>query len=324
MIGRQVLMHRDAYQRVADRLAALPHAIDAVLWTTDGFVDRDGKAVTNPQPEAAWLSIDLFFTGEFMAMADAVVAAGSVRWVQGFLAGVDAPPFRKLIEAGIRLSNSDAPNIGVAEYVMSALLAHRHGVARRLMNQNRRRWEQRPWPEIGGQRWLIVGFGSIGHEIAKRARPFGVEIIGLRRTRTDDPAADRMATTADLTSELGAAEVVILACPLTDETRGLVDDDFLAAMKRDAVLVNVSRGPVVNDSALIAALDGGEIGAAILDVFEPEPLPEDSPFWNHPKITVTSHVAGAGAGIGPRNDELFVRQLDDYLGGRALRLEIRG
>ena len=126
----------------------------------------------------------------------------------------------------------------------------------------------------------------------------------------------------ELATELALADVVILACPLTEQTRGLVDADFLAAMRPDAVLVNVARGGVVNDDALLAALDHGTIGSAILDVFDPEPLPESSPFWTHENVTVTSHIAGAGAGFLARNDQLFIDQLDDYLAGRPLRLEV--
>ena len=266
--------------------------------------------------------MDVFFTGEFLALAESIVSVGTVQWVQGFLAGVDAPPFKLVQSAGIRLSNSDGPNIGVAEYVMSALLSHSHGIAGRIERHRAKQWRQEPWPEIGGQRWLIIGFGSIGHEVAKRARPFGVEIVGIRRTPVEDELADRMATMADLPAELAAADAVILACPLNDETRGMVDAQFLAAMQSTAVLVNVSRGAVVNDADLLDALDQDILSWAILDVFDPEPLPEDHPFWSHPAITMTSHVAGAGAGLAPRNDTLFVEQLDDYLSGRTLRLEV--
>ena len=318
----QILLPALAYERVADRLASLPHQIEPLLWSSDGVTNKDGQPVENPAPGAAWMSIDAFFTGEMMALAQSIVDFGSVSWVQAPLAGIDAPPFQEVIDAGIRFSNSDAPNIGVAEYVMSALLAHRHGIAKRIENQRDRQWEQAPWPEIGGQRWVIVGFGSIGHEIAQRARPFGVEIVGIRRTAVNDSAADKMATMEGLTAELAGADVVILACPLTDQTRGLVNADFLAAMQPEAVLVNVARGAVVNDQALITALDQGVIGAAILDVFDPEPLPESSPLWVHDQITVTSHLAGGGAGFLARNDQLFIDQLDNYLAGRPLRLEV--
>lgn len=319
-----VLVPAAAYERVAEQLQKLPHEIDVALWSGGEVRNAAGEPITDLGPVAAWMSIDLFFSDEIMAFAQAVVAMGSVDWVQGPTAGVDAPPFQAVLEAGIRLSNSDAPNIGVAEYSMSALLTHRHGVAQRIENHRAKTWEQRPWPEIGGQRWAIVGFGSIGHEIAKRARPFGVEIVGVRRTAVPDVAADEMATMDDLHRVLGEVDVVILACPLTEQTRGMVDKDFLSAMKNDAVLLNVARGAVVSDSALLAALDAGTIGHAILDVFDPEPLPIDSPLWDHPQVTITSHIAGGGAGFLQRNDELFVEQLDNYLAGRPLRLEVRG
>lgn len=317
-----VLLPASAYERVSDRLQAMPHAIDIALWSAGELHDVAGDPIEDISPTAAWMSIDLFFTDEIMAFAQALVAMGSVNWVQGPLAGVDAPPFQTLVEAGIRLSNSDAPNIGVAEYSMSALLAHRHGIAQRIDNRRTKTWHQQPWPEIGGQRWAIVGFGSIGHEIAKRARPFGVEIVGVRRTAVQDAAADQMATMDQLDDVLGTADVVILACPLTEQTRGMVDEQFLTAMKSDAVLLNVSRGAVVSDDALLAALDAGTISHAILDVFDPEPLASDSPYWDHEHVTVTSHIAGAGAGFLARNDELFIEQLDNYLAGRPLRLEI--
>ena len=125
----QVLLPAPAYERVADRLVSLPHQIQPLLWSSDGIVDNDGQPVDHPTPGAAWMSIDAFFTGEMAVLAQAVVDFGSVSWVQAPLAGIDAPPFQQVINAGIRFSNSDAPNIGVAEYVMSALLAHRHGIA---------------------------------------------------------------------------------------------------------------------------------------------------------------------------------------------------
>lgn len=322
MTTRQVLIHAAAHERVADRLAALPHDLDVLLWSADGVTRADGAPVASAEPEAAWISMDVFFSGDFAPMADAVVSFGTVRWAQGFLAGIDAPPFQKVIAAGIRFSNSDAPNAGVAEYTLSALLAHNHGVGARIDAQREGRWAQRVWPEINGQRWLVIGFGSIGREVARRARPFGVEVVGARRTRAEDDAADQMVTMDELPTELGRADAVILACPLTDETRGMVGREFLAAMRAGATLVNVARGAIVNDVDLIAALDLGTPGTAILDVFDPEPLPEEHPFWRHPGVVLTSHVAGAGKGMGPRNDALFVEQLDDYLSGRPLRLEI--
>ncbi len=322
MTPRQIIVPATAYPRISERLDALGHDLEVLLWSSDAVRRLDGTTVDAPAPEAAWLAVDLFLSGELATMADALVDYRSVSWVQGCLAGVDAPPFQKIRAAGIRLSNSDAPNIGVAEYVMSSMMAVVHGLTQRIDNHRSRTWAQTQWDEIGGMQWLIVGFGSIGREIARRARPFGVEITGLRRSTVADEDADRMATLDQLHDELGRADAVILACPLTDETRGLANEAFFAAMKPGSIVVNVSRGAVVDTPGLLTALDAGTPGTAILDVFDTEPLPVESPLWAHPSIFFTSHVAGAGRGVGPRSDALFVEQLADYLDGTPLRLEV--
>ncbi len=186
-------------------------------------------------------------------------------------------------------------------------------------------WHQIPWREVCGSRWLVIGFGSIGRKLAALARPFGAVVIGARRSVADTAdleAADAMVTMEAIADELPLADVVVLACPLTDETRGLVDADFLAAMRDGAVLVNIARGPVIDNDALLAALDAGRPATAVLDVFDTEPLPGDSPLWNHHKVVMTSHVGGAGSGMPGRNDDLFLEQLDTYLSGRPLRLVV--
>ena len=323
MAAPEILLPADAYPRIADRLDDVPHDLLPRLWTPQGITDTDGRAVPDARPEVGWTAIDLLFSGQFGAFVSDLLAPGSVRWVQGCLAGTDGPLFAPILEAGIRLSPSDAPNAGVAEYVMSTVLQTVHGGVDRALAQQQRRWAQSPWPEINGMTWVVVGFGSIGGEIAQRARPFGVEVVGVRRTRVDDHRADRMATLDDLHHELGSADVVVLACPLTEETRGLADAAFFDAMRSEAIVVNVSRGPVVDTDALLEALDRGNPSTAILDVFDVEPLAEDSALWDHPGVIITSHVAGAGRGIVPRGDALFLRQLDDYLAGRPLTLEVR-
>jgi phosphoglycerate dehydrogenase-like enzyme len=324
MTVRQILMSKSAHQRVAEQLTALGHDLDLLLWSPDGLTRPDGSIVETSEaaPEVAWISIDLFFDGHFPAFVDAVVASDSLKWVQACLAGTDAPPFAKIVDAGARLSNSDAPNVGVAEYVMSSILHVVHGVGDRIASQHAGRWVQSGWPEIGTMTWVMIGFGSIGSEVAKRARPFGVEVVGVRRTKVQDERADRMAIMDDLFDELPEADAVIIACPLTDDTRGLVGAEFLSKMKPGSILVNVARGPIVDTEALLSALDSGTPAKAILDVFDVEPLPEDSPLWTHPSVVMTSHIAGAGTGGGPRGDVLFLEQLDNYLHTRPLRLEV--
>ncbi|MGY9075116.1 MAG: D-2-hydroxyacid dehydrogenase [Acidimicrobiales bacterium] len=324
MTARSLLLTRPAYDMMGRTIESLSHELDVLIWTADAISRPDGTPVdpADARPEAAWVSVDLLFSGEFPDFVDAALALGTVQWFQGCLAGTDAPPFAKIKAAGVRLSNSDAPNAGVAEYVMSSVLHVVHGIGARVAAHRAREWVQVPWREINGMTWAVVGFGSIGGEIAQRAKGFGVEIVGIRRTSVEDDRADRMATMDNLHEELARADVVVLACPLTEATAGMADAAFFAAMKEDSILVNVSRGPVVDTPALLKALDGGAPAMAILDVFDVEPLPEDSPIWDHPNVFLTSHIAGAGAGFVERGAKLFIEQLDGYLAGRPLRLEV--
>lgn len=333
MSKRQVLIPISAYERIRSRLDKSQHDFEILCWSANEVTHPDGSIVARSdfRPEIGWIPIDLLFAGisegmsvpDFLLFADALVECGTVEWVQSCLAGADAPPLQKILSAGIRLSNSDSPNAGVAEYTMAAIMNVVHGWGERADDQRSARWNQKSWTEINGGTWLIVGFGSIGGEIAKRARPFGVHIVGARRTATDDGRADRMVTMDELGGVLPSADVVVVACPLTDQTRGLVDKLFLDQMRNGSILVNVSRGPVVDTGDLLEVLDAGRSIRAILDVFDIEPLEPTSPLWNHEAVTLTSHIAGAGSGITKRGDDVFIEQLDAYLAGRELRLELK-
>lgn len=324
MVKRQILIPSVAFPRVEERLKVFGE-LDIALWSPEATRRQDGTQISFSEltPEIAWIPIDMFFTGQFLEFVEVFLTTGSVKWVQACLAGTDAPPFHQIQKAGIRLSNSDSPNAGVAEYVISSVLNVVHKWPERQKQQAEQRWVQEGWREIGEMKWLVVGFGSIGGELAKRARAFGSEVVGARRTRVVDNRATKMITMAELHNELPNADIVIIACPLNDETRGLVDENFLSQMNPESILVNVARGPVVNTKALLTALDRNELNHAILDVFDAEPLDSVSPLWHHPSVTMTSHIAGAGSGITSRGDNVFIEQLTEYLAGRPLRLEVK-
>jgi phosphoglycerate dehydrogenase-like enzyme len=158
--------------------------------------------------------------------------------------------------------------------------------------------------------------------VARRARAFGAQVIGSRRHPSPADPTDVTVTPDQLGEVLGRADVVVLAAPATAETTDLVDADFLAQMKPGSLLVNVARGSLVVDDALIASLDSGHVGAAILDVFRTEPLPDDHPFWVHPSIRVSPHNAAGGIGRFARQADLFRENLDRYLDGRPLLNEV--
>ncbi len=337
MNSPQVLIPADDYERLADRLSALDHDIEPLLWRRDGVSLPDGSAIAGADgmpvgeagyaPSAACISIGLLFGGDLAPFVEAALAPGTLRWTQACLAGTDAPPFQQLLAGGVQLSRSDAPNDATAEHTMSLVLSTFGDWAGRIDRRRAGTWLQMPWREVRGSRWLIVGFGSIGRKLAALARPFGALVVGARRSVADDAdleAADAMVTMEALADELPLADVVVLTCPLTDETRGLVDADFLAAMRGDAVLVNVSRGPVIDADALLAWLDADNEATAALDVFDTEPLPAESPLWNHPKVVMTTHIGGAGSGMAARNDDLFVSQLEMFLAGDTPRLLVAG
>jgi phosphoglycerate dehydrogenase-like enzyme len=165
---------------------------------------------------------------------------------------------------------------------------------------------------------VIIGFGAIGEGVARRVKAFGATVTGVRRDQAPHPSADAIASLNDLPRLLPEADVVVLACPLTPETRRVANAGFFAAMKEGSVLVNVGRGGLVDEPALLAALDRGAPEHAVLDVFETEPLPADSPFWAHPRVSLTPHNSGATDGQGRRNDELFLENLGRYVRGEPL------
>lgn len=327
-----MLLPADDYARLADRLATLG-SVEPLLWSRDGICLADGTLVAGADgtpvgntayaPAAAWVSIGLLFGGNLAPFVDAALASGTLRWTQICLAGTDAPPFQRLLAAGVTLSRSDAPNDATAEHTMSLVLSTFHDWAGRIDRRRAGDWLQAPWREVRGSRWLVVGFGSIGRKVATLARAFGAVVVGARRSvaePADHEAADAMVTMEALAGELPLADVVVLTCPLTPETRGLVDGAFLASLRDDVVLVNVARGAVIDTVALLEWLDGDRAATAVLDVFDVEPLPGDSPLWNHPKVVMTTHIGGAGSGMAARNDDLFVSQLETFATGGMPRM----
>jgi phosphoglycerate dehydrogenase-like enzyme len=228
-------------------------------------------------------------------------------------AGTDHLPVGALRERGIAVTNAagvHGPN--VAEHAVGALLAftRRFGEARR--RQRRREWRHFRTGELQGDTVAVVGMGAIGTAILERLAGFGVERIGVRHTPAKGGPAEEVVGYDGFDGVLARADALLLACPLTDETRGLVDDRALTALDPDAVLVNVARGPVVDTDALVAALRADDVGGAALDVTDPEPLPEDHPLWTFGNVLITPHNAGHT----PR----YYERLADVVAGNVRRL----
>jgi phosphoglycerate dehydrogenase-like enzyme len=278
--------------------------------------------------ELAYFSGDVFpeRSRSFFAAA---LNAPALRWLQVFNAGVDHPVFQRFLEKGVRLSTaSGASAEPIAHNAIAGLLMLARGFPHWLGAQARRAWEPLPPAspphDLRGQTLVVFGLGAIGGEIARLARAFGLRGIGVRRRRaTGTEPVDELHPPERLAELLPRADWLALACPLTDETRGLVDAAALARLPSGARILNVSRGGVIDEPALITALREGRLGGAYLDVFAEEPLPGASPLWTLPNVIVTPHNSAASRGNERRQAEVFLRNLVRYGRGGPLENEVR-
>jgi phosphoglycerate dehydrogenase-like enzyme len=268
--------------------------------------------------EIVWASPDLFMDGKLESFMAHALDAPGLRWFHCGSAGYDNPLLRQVIDRGVAFSINSAPAVAVAEYVMSSVLDRFQGASKRREAAAARTWAQARFREVAGSHWLIVGYGAIGRRVARLAKAFDARVVGVNRNGGAQEWADEMRTPAGLAAALPHADVVVLALPLDASTRGLVDGRFLAGMKPSSVLVNVARGAIVDEAALLEALDRGTPEHALLDVFEAEPLPRSSPLWTHPRVSITAHVAGMGSGLLERSDSVFLENLHRYLAGEDL------
>jgi phosphoglycerate dehydrogenase-like enzyme len=237
--------------------------------------------------------------------------------VQTLTAGVDH--IRPEVPEGVLLCNGRGiHNASTAELALTLTLASLRDIPGFVRDQQAGRWNQDWRASLADKTALIVGYGDIGRDVEQRLLPFEVDVLRVARV-----ARDGVHSVADLPALLPRADVVILVVPGTSETRGLVDADFLGAMKDGALLVNVARGPVVVTDDLVDALHAGRLRAA-LDVTDPEPLPAGHPLWSAPNVLITPHVGGATPAMWPRAYRLVRRQLERFAAGEPVENVMRG
>lgn len=246
-------------------------------------------------------------------------SAEELDWIHGLSAGVDHFPLDRLEDEGIALTSASSANANsVAEHAMSLVLAFERRLNHAIRQQERTEWQLFTAGELRGKTLGLIGVGEIGGRIADLASAFGMDVVGTKRDITEFPdVVDEIHPPEDLHEVLGQSDYVVVCCPLTEETRGMLTiKEFSTSMKRDAVLVNVGRGEIVEERHLAIAVQRGFIRGAGLDVFEEEPLPVDSSIWNTKDIIVTPHAGGATDHFLQRCGELFVENYGHYLEGR--------
>jgi phosphoglycerate dehydrogenase-like enzyme len=300
--------------------------VDAFRMQADGsFRSPAGAAVAwdDVDAEVGWPTADLFDTGGPLGPMFAFLGQSKhLRWVQSVAAGFEHPLFRSLVERDVRLTLSHVTAQPIAEWVLRSVLEHYQQPEKWRANADQQGWVRHDFREVLGTTWLVIGFGHIGQETAVRARAFGGRVVGVRRRERGDEPADVVVTPDAVAAWLPESDVVVLSAPASAATQRLVDTAFLEAMKPGSILVNVARGSLVDQEALLAALDRGRPEAAILDVTDPEPLPPGHPLWLHPRVTVTPHNSAGGLGRYPRHAELFVENLARYRAGQPLLHEV--
>lgn len=244
--------------------------------------------------------------------------ARRLRWLQGMGAGVEWALTPEL-PPGVIVTR--APGIfgpWMAEYVLGWCLWIAQRMADYRAAQQRREWMQHVPPErLAGKTMTIVGLGDIGRTIARAARGLGVRVVGVSRSGRAGAVAERVYPVGRLRQALGVADFVVVVVPLNERTRGLIGAAELGAMRPSAWLLNIGRGPIVEEKALLDALERRTIAGAVLDVFNTEPLPRDHPLWTCANAVITPHISG------PSTPEeltpIFNENLARYLAGRALR-----
>ncbi|MCC7272634.1 MAG: D-2-hydroxyacid dehydrogenase [Alphaproteobacteria bacterium] len=243
--------------------------------------------------------------------------APSLKWLSATGAGID----HLVPWDAQRIMVTNASGIHaqpMAEYAVWAVLNQTLRVPMYAAQQKARRWQHHESLLAEGHVAMIVGLGRIGRTIAERLRPFGVRTIGVRQSGVPDPAADETIGIADMASRLPEADFVILVLPSTPRSRGLFDDAMLGRMKPGAHLINLARGRIVDEDALLRRLQDGRIASATLDVFATEPLPESSPLWTAPNAILTPHVSGDVVEWQRLSANLFMDNLEGWLAGEPV------
>ncbi|HTN80259.1 MAG TPA: D-2-hydroxyacid dehydrogenase [Acidimicrobiales bacterium] len=287
----------------------------------DGSLARKQKRVDIDVAAAAF---DLFdaYEGALRPFFAAIGSSTTLRWLSVPNAGLDSPVFSSMLARGVRITNAHVTDIPISEYVLRAVLDHFQQAELWRDAQRRTAWDRHQFREVAGTRWLIVGLGTIGSAVAVRAKAFGAHVTGCRRSPTGSEPVDAFVAPPDLHAALPTADVVVLCLPSASDAPPLVDAAFLDAMGPRSVLVNIARGSLIDEAALVSALDRGRPEAALLDVMVTEPLPAESPLWRHPAVVLTPHNSAGGFDRYGRYDDLLVDNLGRFARGEALRNEI--
>ena len=293
----------------------------AMLRDVPHDVARSASEVASAAGDAADADAILHWSGQRDLLRAAFLACPRVRWVHSRWAGVDSLLFPELVASDVLLTNgSGVFSQSLGEFALAAILYFAKDLPRMLRNQRAERWEPFDVEEIAGQTVGIVGYGDIGHAVARRAHAMGMRVLALKRhvPEKPDPLIEEFYKPDALPNLLKQCDYLVVSAPLTEETRHMMGNAEFAAMKPSAVVINVGRGPVIDQAALVRALEGGRIRGAGLDVFEHEPLPAGDPLWRMENVLVSPHTADHTRDWIDAAMRFFLRQYEHFRKGEPL------
>jgi len=253
-----------------------------------------------------------------------IAAAGQLEWVQALTTGVDNLLAMPELKADVLLTNTrgiHGPQMSEMAFLYMLALARDWRVMH--MNQTGRVWQRRPQKLLWRRTLTIIGLGAIAEDLARRAKAFDMEVIGVTNQPRPVPGFDKVVSRGKLAQAMGQADFVVILAPYSSDTHHMIDAAAISAMRPDAYLINLGRGSVVDEAALLAALDASAIAGAGLDVFAVEPLPPESPWWSHEKVLLTPHVGGMSDVYENQVLPIVEANLTAFLSGRPDQLQNR-
>ncbi|MDH3733267.1 MAG: D-2-hydroxyacid dehydrogenase [Gemmatimonadota bacterium] len=292
--------------------------------------DHTGSPIERtPEEEAKWRSLlaeaDVLFDFDQTHLDDLPELAPNVGWIQATSAGIGervaSLGYAKRMPGAVFTTASGVHAVPLAEFCLLGMLAFTRLLFDTVEQQRRREWTRFAGSELGGRTVVVFGHGSIGAEVGRVARAVGMRVIGVKRTPGGDPEAlnaDEIHSAEGLLDLLPQAEFLVIAAPHTRATEGAIGEAELAALPPGAVVINVGRGSLVDEPALIAALESKRLGGAVLDVFATEPLPPDSPLWSMPNVLVSPHSAATSDRENERIVDLFCENIRRFLAAEPL------